>query len=73
MATFRYTLRTPEAVVQFGTDQVRNWQDVKPSIVKNRTYRGVFQTMTSTIEFVDQIRDLIIRTVDNHGYDVVFF
>lgn len=73
MATFRYTLRTPDAVVQFGTDQVRNWQDVKPSIVKNRTYRGVFQTMTSTIEFVDQIRDLIIRTVDNHGYDVGIF
>lgn len=73
MATFRYTLRTPDAVVQFGTDQVRNWQDVKPSIVKNRTYRGVFQTMTSTIEFVDQIRDLIIRTVDDHGYDVGIF
>lgn len=73
MATFRYTLRTPDAVVQFGTDQVRNWQDVKPSIVKNRTYRGVFQTMTSTIEFVDQVRDLIIRTVDNHGYDVGIF
>src|SRR5678816_983973 len=36
-------------------------------------YRGVFQTMTSTIEFVDQIRDLIIRTVDNHGYDVGIF
>ena len=49
MATFRFTLRTPLTAVQFGTESVRNWQDVKPSIVKNKDYRGIFQTMTSTL------------------------
>ena len=73
MATFRYTLRTPDTVVKFGTESVSNWQDVKPSIVKNETYRGVFQTMTSTIEFTGNIRDLIIRTIDQHGYDAPLY
>jgi hypothetical protein len=73
MATFRYTLRTPDAAVKFGTESVRNWQDVKPSMVKNETYRGVFQSMTSTLEFVGVIRDLIIRTIDAHGYDAEIF
>jgi len=44
MATFRFTLRTPLTAVKFGTESVRNWQDVKPSIVKNKDYRGIFQT-----------------------------
>lgn len=73
MATFRYTLRTPDAAVKFGTESVRNWQDVKPSIVRNDTYRGVFQTMTSTLEFTGVIRDLIIRTIDSYGYDAEIF
>lgn len=73
MATFRFTLRTPLTAVQFGTESVRNWQDVKPSIVKNKDYRGIFQTMTSTLEFTGVIRDLIIRTIDEYGYDAAIF
>ena len=73
MATFRFTLRTPLTAVVFGTESVRNWQDVKPSIVKNKDYRGIFQTMTSTLEFTGVIRDLIIRTIDEYGYDAAIY
>lgn len=73
MASYRFTLRTPDTSVIFGAENVRNWADIKPSITSNDTYRGMFKKFTNTFEFDGNIRRLIIEAVDIHGYDVELF
>src|SRR6056297_2550877 len=73
MATYRFTLTTPDASQTFGADKIRNWQDIKPAYVVNDTYRGIFREFTSTFEFVSNVRRSIIRAFDKYGYDVEIF
>lgn len=73
MATYRFTLTTPDGSQTFGADKIRNWQDIKPSYVVNDTYRGIFREFTSTFEFVGDVRRSIIRAFDRYGYDVEIF
>lgn len=73
MATYRFTLTTPEGSRTFGADQVSNWSDIKPSFVLNETYRGIFREFTSTFEFAFNARRTIIRAFDKYGYDVDIF
>jgi hypothetical protein len=70
MASFRFTLRTPDTIEVFGTEYVRNWDSISPSLTINDTYRTVLREFTSTIEFVGRIKTLIIDTIDSHGVDV---
>nr|MDA3799790.1 hypothetical protein [Kiritimatiellia bacterium] len=73
MATYKFTLSTPDISQVIGADQVRNWSDIKPSYVVNDKYRGILREFTSTFEFVGDARRSIIRAFDKHGYDVDIF
>lgn len=69
MASYRFTLRTPDNLITFGSELVKNWQDIEPSLTENDTYKFIFREFTNTFEFVGFARELIIQAVDNHGYD----
>lgn len=73
MASYRFTLRTPDSAITFGTENVRNWKDIEPGLTQNDTYKFIFRKFTNTFEFTGFARQLIIQTVDSYGYDVDIF
>jgi len=73
MATYKFTLTTPDGAVNFGADKIENWADITPAYVVNDKYRGVFREFTSTFNFVSDIRAIIIKAFDKYGYDVDIF
>lgn len=73
MATYKFTLTTPDGAVNFGSDKIENWSDITPAYVVNDKYRGIFREFTSTFNFVSDIRAIIIKAFDKYGYDVDIF
>jgi hypothetical protein len=73
MASYKFTLRTPDNAIVFGTENIRNWKDIEPGLTENGTYKYLFREFTSTFEFTGFARQLIIETVDNYGYDAELF
>ncbi len=73
MASYRFTLRTPDTTTVFGSEFVSNWQDIRTSLVKNEKYKGLFREFTSTIEFTGRIRRLLVQTIDTYGVDSEVF
>jgi len=73
MASYRFTLRTPSTAIIFGSDKVRNWQDIEPELVQHEVYRGIFREFSNTFEFIGDIRKLIIETLDTYGIDAKIY
>lgn len=73
MASYRFTLRTPDSAITFGTENVRNWKDIEPGLTQNDTYKFIFRKFTNTFEFTGFARQLIIQAIDNYGFDADVF
>ena len=73
MASYKFTLRTPDNAIVFGAESVRNWKDIKPKITENETYKALFRQFTTVFEFVGFPRQFIIETLDKSGYDAELF
>lgn len=73
MATYKFTLTTEDGTITFGADKVSNWSDIKPSLVVNDTYRGVFREFTNTFNFIGEPRTQIIKAIDTYGYDTEIY
>jgi hypothetical protein len=68
MPTYRFTLITNNGSFDFDTSKVGNWQDLKPTLQRNGKYIGLMPSFTNTFEFVDNIRDELVRLFDVHGH-----
>ncbi|MFZ7121794.1 MAG: hypothetical protein ACOWWH_12710 [Eubacteriaceae bacterium] len=67
MSILKFTLIDNDGAVTFGTENVKNWVDLKPSITRSKSYRGRTREFTSTFQFTGSIRERIIRNYDNYG------
>lgn len=67
--TFRFTLRFEDQTLTFGTKNVKNWSDIKPSIKRSDTLRGAIRQFTNTFEFVGDARYFILKAEEKAGID----
>ena len=65
--TYRFELRDEDGYTSFGTDQVQNWDNIKPSLTVNSFYKGIYSKFTNSFEFVDDIGRRMLSLVDNYG------
>ena len=67
--TYRYTLQFENSSLQFGTENVINWQDIRPSITRHEKLRGAVLEMTNTFQFVGDARLFLMDAEDKAGID----
>lgn len=66
---YRYEVIDRDGSAEFGTDQVKNWAELKPSLKRNATYKGLVPSFTNTFVFVKEIRRRFRNLIDKYGYN----
>lgn len=72
--TFRFSLIDDDfGTLVFGSDMVKNWKDIKPSLIRNDTLRGVVSEYTNTFYFVKDARNRIRDIEERYGLDAIVY
>lgn len=67
MSRFKFTLTDDNGSEVFGSEFVRNWDEIESNLTRSNTYRGRVRKLTNTFEFVKPIRSRIMNIFANSG------
>ena len=72
--THRFTFREADfGTLVFGAESVSNWDNIKPSLIRNDTFRGIMSEYTNTFEFIGVARRRVRDIEERFGIDAELF
>ena len=69
MITWKFKLTSDYGELNFGTELVKNWDDISVSVMRNKELRGATIQFSNVFEFVGEARSFVKATYDLGGID----
>jgi len=73
MSIVRFTLRDNDSINVFGSEKVANWADLESTLTRSATYLGRVRKLTTSFQFVKEIRTLLIKNKDTYGINALVY